>query len=225
MTSQFYSDSYAEAEYIKPIDWHTNQILLLDDNIRLSSMIARYVLLSCNEYGRSCALYHLGSATQPKLTYYSSGLSEDTNRRRTTQQDGVDFAVFVAATPRHAVTWLESIHPRGLTVVADVKLKGDIDIGLVSFIDEVADLEIPAYFVFVSDAPQNQNLIKPFIDQRKGSFVTKGGFDWTALPRRLVENAGRITYNLVDENDYRLLANYAPLGNVATPVLPGQLAG
>ncbi len=205
MTSQYFPDGVAsELENPQPIDWHTNFVLLLDDDIRLSSMIARYILLSCREYARSCAIFHIGQGAQPKLTYQHIGPEAD-RRRVSNQSDGLDFAVFVATSPRHAIAWVEEVHPTELTLVADVKLRGDIDLSLMHLLEVLSKMEIPTYSIFVSDAPQNQNLVKPMLDGRKANFVTKGSPDWMDLPHRLVQNVGRTGFYPIRKSDYALL--------------------
>jgi hypothetical protein len=223
MTSQYFFDNYAEPNNVKPIDARTHHVLLLDDNVRLSSMIARYILLSCREFGRSCALYHLGQAGQPKLTYYTSG--QDGERRRASSSPNLEFAAFVAATPRHAIAWLEKARPRGLMIVADVRLQGDIDLGLLDMLDMLEDMQMPVYFIWVSNDAQNQLYVRPLIEQRKGAFVTKDSPEWSALPRRLVENATRITYSPVKEADYYLLGRLEAPAQAATPIAQPQIFG
>lgn len=201
-----YQIDYFGAETPKPLDSYTNRILLLDDSVRLTSMMARYILLTCSDYGRSCALYHLGPAAQPRLTYYESGSASGKRNNR----NSLDFAVFVAATPRHALLWLEETRPVTLTLVTDVLLQGDTQIGMVGVVDRLCELEIPTQLIFISGDGQNQALVKPLLDQRRASFVVKGSQEWSFLPRRLAENASRSNYHIIRDYDYEQLARLAP---------------
>lgn len=185
-------DNYPQAENVKPIERNTNQIVLLDDGLRSGSMIARYILLNCNEFRQSCALYHLGPGAAPQLTYYEPG--EPLNSRRYNQRSGLDFAVFVAATPRHALTWLEEHTPRSVTVVMDVNWHNDRDVGLSKLLATLAEAEIATQLIFTSGDPQNYRAVRALVDQNKASFVVKGSQEWSTLSRRLVETASRADY-------------------------------
>lgn len=211
-------------EITKPIDPRkTNYILLLEDSIHTGSAIGRLILIACGEIGRSCGLYHLGSAVAPQLTYYEAGNSpKDPKRNKPSQQSSLEFAVYVAATHRHALAWIENTRPTNLTFIVDATVKTDADINLANLVELLATHEIPTQFFFTSAVPQTQAALKTWLEQRKSFFIVKQSPEWEALPKRLVDVAAKPNYYIPKKTDHQDLAPPRRAAVPATSATPAQ---
>ncbi len=218
MSYQEEYEDYPASQPVKPLDWDTRQILLLDSSVQLSSAMARYILFHSANNSRSCALYHLGPQAHPRLTYYETGEASPNGRRRNGPSFTLNFAVFVAPSPRHALTWLEETPPPALTLLIDLGWRNEREAGLTQVIAALADTQTPSQIIFLVQEPPNPALTRPLAEGRKAGFVLKNSPDWQTLPRYLVETNSRPNYQVP------LLADYAelvrPTPNPISPFVP-----
>src|SRR5690242_3503114 len=100
----------------------TNYILIVEDNSRLRSVLARYIMLHCEALQQSCALYHIGTEGQPRLTYFQHSNADAPSQAEVLVPD---FAVFEADSPRRALNWLKQTPVKQLTIISDVMMPSD----------------------------------------------------------------------------------------------------
>jgi len=172
----------------------TRHILLIDDNAQLRAILSRQILLSCTNFNRSCAIYHLGERCEPRLTYFQH--AED-NIQITETGVEPDFALYEAASPRHALMWLEQANLSRLTIISDVMMPVDTEVGLPGLINGLHDLKIAVNLVFVSSESQNKALVQSLLTDRQIFFLIKGSEAWTRLPDALIQGADRFHYQLL----------------------------
>lgn len=194
-------------------DEQTRTILIIDDNGQLRSWLARCILSSCHNHGKSCAIYRIGERNEPSLNYYNNPL----NPEETTPTQLPDFIVFEAGTPRQALRWITESRVQYLTIVSDVMMPVDTEVGLPGLLTALSQLQIGINLVFMSSEAQNIEHIQNMLNGQPAYFLIKGSDAWNRLPEALVRGASKFTYRPVVKREYNSAAIFQP----ATP-LPGQ---
>jgi hypothetical protein len=178
---------------------HTRHILIIDDNAHIRSLLARQIMFSCSSTNHSCAIYHLGERCEPRLTYFRS--TEDNIQLAETAM-APDFALYEAATPRHALFWLEHAGLERLTIISDVMMPVDTEVGLPGLLGGLHDLRIAINLVFVSSESQSRQHIQSLFGNYPTYFLIKGSDAWNRLPDALVQGAERFQYRLLPKVGY-----------------------
>ena len=174
-------------------------ILIIDDSIQLRTLLARHIMLSCNSYQRSCAIYRLGERAEPRLTYFYNPADPSE-----TEPNGLlpDFTVYEAASPRHALNWLQQTRPTRLTIISDVMMPVDTEVGLPGLLTGLNHLQIAVNLVFISSEPQNIKHVQTLLNNQRAFFLIKGSEAWNRLPQAIVEGAERFNYQLLPRQAY-----------------------
>ncbi len=172
----------------------THFILIIDDNVQLRSLLARHIMLNCSSQQRSCAIYNLGERSEPRLTYFhqiEENSAVDPNNIQ------ADFTVLEAGSPRHALTWLKDSGLERLTIISDVMMPVDTEVGLPGLISGLHDLRLAVNLVFVSSESQSKQLVQNLMNKQQVFFLIKGSETWNRLPEALVQGAERFHYELL----------------------------
>jgi CheY-like chemotaxis protein len=170
---------------------HTNYILIIEDNSRLRSVLARYVMLHCEAQNLSCALYHIGMEGRPRLNYYQHS---DGSAKSRSEVLIPDFAVYEADSPRRALAWLKETSARKLTIISDVMMPSDTQVGLPGLVETLRQMQIAVNLIFVSSEAQNQHYVQSLVGLQPVLFLEKGSTAWRKLPAALVQESHRFTY-------------------------------
>jgi hypothetical protein len=163
----------------------THIILMIDDNVQVRSMFARYILQSCATQNLTCAIYRLGQRAEPSLTYYHPTESD---------RPIVDFAVYEAASAHHALKWLKTTDVRRLTIISDVIMPLDTEVGLEGLLYGLREMQIAVNLLFVSGEEQNSEYVRNLLENQPAFFVVKGSDMWNRLPTAVVSEADRFRY-------------------------------
>jgi hypothetical protein len=171
----------------------TFYILLIDDSGPLRSSLARQIMLSCTTHKFSCALFRLGERSEPTLTYF-----DNPDKRPVDPNEVIvpDFAVYEASSPRHALSWIQHAQVNYLTIISDVLMPIDTEVGLGGLINELNRMQVAVNLLFASSEAQSRIYIQPLITEKQAFFVVKGSDEWNRLPDALVLGAGRFTYKV-----------------------------
>jgi len=171
----------------------TFYILLIDDSGPLRSSLARQIMLSCTTHKYSCALFRLGERSEPTLTYF-----DNPDKRPVDPNEVVvpDFAVYEASSPRHALSWIQHTQVNYLTIISDVLMPIDTEVGLAGLINELNRMQVSVNLLFASSEPQSRMYIQPLIAEKQAYFLVKGTDEWNRLPDALVQGAGRFIYKI-----------------------------
>lgn len=176
-------------------------ILIIEDNTRLRSMLARYIMLNCDTLQQTCAIYHLDLQGVPRLTY--------SHRPDLTEGSVEDFIVLEADSPQRALSWLRRARLKQLTIISDVMMPADIEVGLSGLLKGLAQLQIALNLMFISSDPQNRDYVQMLLNGQPVFFLVKGSEAWRRLPRAIVEHANRFQYK--------------PLAKLASTTLPDAI--
>lgn len=205
-------------EDVYPVGRRTNHILIIDGNGLLRSKLARFVLLTAKQYGRSCAIYHLSHRqTQAELTYFQSADSSATNGQALNQPE-LDFAIYEAASSEIVTDWLQEgantstnsmldsfgsglqrSRQLRLTVVAEAAIRPAIrryeELNLINFLEKLAVMTLPVNLMFASFSEQDQKLVQELLrDEQPYLFLDKKSERWSKLPIMLVKQSDFFTF-------------------------------
>ncbi len=180
------------------LNHQTRYILIIDDSVQLRSLMARLILMSCNAKNRSCAIYHLGERSEPRLTYF---YHPDENLNVDETHAVADFAIFEAGSPRHALQWLREARLKKLTIVSDVMMPVDTEVGLPGLVNGLHDLKVGVNLIFVSSEPQNKSHVEALLSGQHPYFLIKGSDAWNRLPDALVQGADRFNYQVLPNHN------------------------
>ncbi len=191
----------------------SHHILIIDDNVQLRSLLARHILLNCSNQQLSCAIYHLGERAEPRLNYYNNPV-EPTEYE---PQDKLpDFSVYEAGSPRHALQWIKNYGIQRLTIISDVMMPVDTEVGLPGLLTGLNQLKVAVNLVFMSSESQNIEQVQILLNDHRAYFLIKGSEAWSRLPEALVRGADRFNFHLLPTQVYANPAIFQP------PVEAGQ---
>lgn len=180
------------------IEQQTRHILIIDDNVTIRSLLARHIMLSCNNRERSCAIYRLGERAMPSLTYNS-----DPNYYADSEEEIFsDFTIYEAGSPRHALAWLQQSNVKQLTIISDVMMPVDTEVGLPGLLNGLHELQVGVNLVFMSSEPQNLSEVQYLLNDQRAFFLIKGSDSWSRLPEALIAGAERFSYRVLPRRDY-----------------------
>ena len=185
----------------------SHQILIIDDNVQLRSLLARHILLSCNNHAYSSALYHLGERSEPRLTYYANPLRPEQFEPGTTSPE---FMIYEAGSPRHALQWLEKAGIKRLTIISDVMMPVDTEVGLPGLLTGLQIMQVAVNLIFMSSEPQNINQVQILLNDRRAFFLIKGSDSWSRLPDAIVKGVNNFNYQLLPRQVYANPAIFQP---------------
>jgi hypothetical protein len=193
-SQQFLVDIQDETEVL--FTSQTNWILIVEDNGRLRSLLARYLMLNCTSLKRSCAIYHLSLNGQARLTY-GQGTIEAAAPTPHSDPIELDFAIFEAESVQRALNWLKQTRPAKVTLVSDVLLPDSGEAGLPALLATLASLKILVNLLFVSSEAQSRAIVAELMDYQPVYFLVKGSAAWRKLPTALIQHARHFEYRLL----------------------------
>lgn len=177
----------------------SHHILIIDDNVQLRSLLARHILLNCNNQQRSCAIYHLGERSEPRLNYYNNPANAD---ELEPGEQLPDFTIYEAGSPRHALQWIKNTGIQRLTIISDVMMPVDTEVGLPGLLTGLNQLHVAVNLVFMSSEPQNIEQVQILLNSQRAFFLIKGSEAWTRLPEALVRGADRFNFQVLPKQVY-----------------------
>ncbi|HEX2912482.1 MAG TPA: hypothetical protein VH186_16860 [Chloroflexia bacterium] len=174
-------------------DGGSHHILIIDDSNQICSALLTGIVRSCAETGRTCNIVQAGPfgliKTMP-MTFapgpsVSSGLT-----------------IYTANSPQHALPVLRQPYLRRLTIICDVIMPNDTEVGLLGFLRELTELNLPVNLLFASGEGQNRYYVEELINSHKAYFVEKGTSAWIDLPLALVQRSNLFKYQVIVRSDY-----------------------
>ena len=184
-----------------------HHILLIDDSSRVRSLLLAGITTSCTAAGYSCKVW------QSTLEH---GLVEDVHaltalaREVKTGNSETRFTIYTADSPRNALPVLKLRGLERLTIVSDIAMPNDTEVGLVGLLETIAHSNLAVNLLFCSNENQNRTYIAPLIERGKAYFLEKGSTSWAAMPYALVEETGRFSFKVITESDYNNYARHTP---------------
>jgi hypothetical protein len=116
--------------------------------------------------------------------------------------------VYEAASARHALKWLQAGGLRRLTIISDVVMPLDTEVGLEGLLDGLREMQLAVNLLFVSGEEQNWEYVHSLLASQPAFFVVKGSDMWNRLPAAVVTEADRFRYVVLPRTGSRR-AEYA----------------
>ncbi len=186
---------------------HSHHILIIDDSARLRFALADLIVAACLATGKPYRVFHCdkdGQFVQSQESLNPSILSappsagvpsSDPNRLD-------EFAVYTAPSPKHALFVINSPLFTKLTIICDVMMPADTEVGLVGMLDALARRSLPVNLVFASSDAQNRYVVAKLVETGQAYFMIKAGGTWETLSQALVHRTDSFQFKIITVNDF-----------------------
>ena len=184
-------------------DEGSNHILIIDDSHRICSVLATSIVNGCAASGRSCQIIQSGPFGL--IETIPMNFSDDVF-------DTKILTLYLADSTKHALAVLRMPNIKRLTIICDIIMPGDTEVGLFGLLSELASIQLPVNLVFASSEGQNRYYVEQLIGRRKAYFVEKGSAAWGELPVALVHRSHMFQYQVLARPDFdkgRLQSQYS----------------
>lgn len=168
-------------------------ILIIDDSDQICSLLVTGIIAGCAQNGQTCRVVQSGPFGMIEMIplNFASDVFDDKIVN-----------VYTANSPRNALNVLRLPQLERLTIICDIMLPNDTQVGLVGLLDELNRLALPVNLVFASSEGQNRFYVEQLLSNHKAFFLEKGTTFWDRLPYALVENSGSFQYHRLTPPDY-----------------------
>ncbi|HEX2912705.1 MAG TPA: hypothetical protein VH186_18005 [Chloroflexia bacterium] len=180
----------------------THHILIIDDSARLRLALADMIAGNCLAAGKPYRVFHCdkdgkfvpGSEnTCPVLK--TGPVTNDPARLD-------EFAVYTAPSPKHALFVINSPIFTQLTIISDVMMPADTEVGLIGMLDAIAKRNLLVNLVFASSDAQNRFVVQKLVESNKAYFVVKSAKVWEELSQALVHRTASFQFKRINGADY-----------------------
>lgn len=170
-----------------------NHILIIDDSNQTCSSLVTGIVRGCADSGRTCQIIQSGPF----------GLIETVPMNFSRDVFDSNFViVYTASSPRDALRVLRLPNLKRLTLICDIMMPNDTQVGLVGLLRELTELKLPVNLLFASGEGQNRQYVEELLKNRKAYFVEKGSVYWGDLPFALVQKSDLFRFQVVVRSDY-----------------------
>ncbi len=183
----------------------SHHILIIDDSARLRYALADLIVSACLATGKSYRVFHGdkdGRFVQSNESLNPSLLSAPIQSQVAESNRLDEFAVYTAPSPKQALFVINSPLFTKLTIICDVMMPSDTEVGIVGMLEVLARRNLPVNLVFASSDAQNRVIISKLVDTGKAYFVVKAGGVWEQLSQALVNHTGGFQYKYITPADY-----------------------
>ncbi len=174
--------------------------LIIDDSEIIRSQLSRAIVNVCSEVGGNCQLYQVSRngqlVEQNQLNVAAPGQSPQASTQVST------YYIYTAATYKLALRVLDLPTIEELTVLSDMSIPADIEVGLLGLLETLARRQLPVNLIFISSEYQNRARVEPLLQKGKAYFIEKGTPLWDTLPQALVRRATSFNYQQIVHSDY-----------------------
>jgi hypothetical protein len=184
---------------------HDNSILIIDDSNRICSLIISNIVSCCVEAGYNCHIIQssdLGMLETLPMDFGQASLLPPTQEMDETSNPKPAFMIYTANSPRHAIPVLNLPNLQRLTIISDIMMPADTQVGLIGMLSEMVHLKLPVNLLFTSSESQNREYVRALIRNGKAFFVEKGSEAWADLPYAIVNRNDQFNYKVIVSNDY-----------------------
>jgi CheY-like chemotaxis protein len=184
---------------------HSHHILIIDDSARLRYALADLIVAACLATGKSYRVFHGdkdGRFTQSNESLNPGMLAVPPATQAADPLKLDEFAVYTAPSPKQALFVINSPLFTRLTIICDVMMPSDTEVGIVGMLEALARRNLPVNLVFASSDAQNRQLIARLVDSGKAYFVVKADRMWQDLSQALVNRTDSFQYKNIAPSDY-----------------------
>jgi CheY-like chemotaxis protein len=188
----------------RPRNRQLHHILIIDDSARLRQTLADLIVANCLASGKIYRVLH--SDKDGKFTQ-----SNEAPNPGMVLQDGIgpqensvidEFAIYTAPSPKQALVVINSPLFTRLTIISDVMMPADTEVGLIGMLEAISRRNLPVNLVFASSDAQNIYVIAKLVETGKAYFLVKQGTVWEDLSRALVHRTDSFRYKTITPLDF-----------------------
>jgi hypothetical protein len=217
-------------DFTRPRTRQTHHILIIDDSARLRQTLADLIVANCLATGKIFKVFHSdkdGKFTQSnEVPSPGMLLLDGLSRMESSVID--EFTIYTAPSPRQALFVINSPVFSRLTIISDVMMPADTEVGLIGMLEAIARRNLPVNLVFASSDSQNSFVVAKLVETGKAYFLVKQGSAWEDLSRALVQRADGFRFKTITSLDFEGMQKIAGLttrsASLAGPAKPAEAA-
>lgn len=179
-----------------------NPILIIDDSNRICSILVTGIVNHCSAAGYNCRIIQSSELGLIPTLPIEFGINLPATANSNIQPNRPSFTIFTANSPRNALPVLRQPGIRRLTIISDIMMPADTEVGLVGMLDELARRALPVNLVFTSSESQNRDYVVSLIKNGKAFFLEKGTENWAGLPYALVNHTDHFSFKTIVTGDF-----------------------
>jgi hypothetical protein len=200
--------------------------LMVDDSEVVQNRFCENLAFACHKYNMALMIVRGNKQGRFFITYDSvqsqNGIIPVEQGFNPNNLSKYNFILYTGYAPKLALPILNLPFFEKLTILSDISMPSDTEVGLVGMLEALSRRRIPVNLIFASSEYQNRNVIEGLINRGKAYFVEKGSQAWENLPFALVTRASTFTYQIIVGEDVGGKAQYAKA--VPSPVVPPAYA-
>jgi CheY-like chemotaxis protein len=190
----------------------THYILIVDDSQRLRFALADLIVAACVQSGKGYRVFHAdkdGKYTQSSESIASAVTTTEVNGQ--TVQKLEEFAIYTAPSPKHALFVINSPLFTQLTIISDVMMPADTQVGLIGMLENIARRNLSVNLLFASSDAQNRVVIARLVESGKAYFAVKASGLWEQIAHALVFRTDSLSFKKITPADFSGVQNATQL--------------
>jgi CheY-like chemotaxis protein len=181
-----------------------HHILIIDDSARIRQTLADLIVANCLATGKIYRVFH--SDKEGKFTQ-----NNEISNPGMLLLDGIgplessvidEFVIYTAPSPKQALFVINSPLFTRLTIISDVMMPSDMDVGLIGMLEAIARRNLPVNLVFASSDAQNIFVVTKLVEAGKAYFLVKQGSVWENLSKALVRRTDSFRFKTITPLDF-----------------------
>ncbi|MBN9391029.1 MAG: hypothetical protein J0I20_23575 [Chloroflexi bacterium] len=198
-------------DFTRPKTRQTHHILIIDDSARLRQTLADLIVANCLASGKIFKVFHSdkdGKFTQSnEVPTPGMLLLDGLSPMESSVID--EFTVYTAPSPRQALFVINSPVFSRLTIISDVMMPADSEVGLIGMLEAIARRKLPVNLLFASSDAQNFQVVAKLVETGKAYFLVKQGSVWEDLSKALVQRAESFQFKTITSLDFEGMQKFA----------------
>jgi CheY-like chemotaxis protein len=204
----------------RPSPRQFHHILIIDDSARIRQTLADLIVANCLAAGKIYRVFH--SDKEGKFTQ-----NNEISNPGMLLLDGIgplessvidEFVIYTAPSPKQALFVINSPLFTRLTIISDVMMPSDMDVGLIGMLEAIARRNLPVNLVFASSDAQNIFVVTKLVESGKAYFMVKQGSVWENLSKALVRRTDSFRFKTITPLDFEGMQKLAgPTARLTQP--------
>ncbi len=197
-----------------------HHILIIDDSARIRQTLADLIVANCLATGKIYRVFH--SDKDGKFTQNNEISNPDMlllGGRESPKSPVIDeFVIYTAPSPKQALFVINSPLFTRLTIISDVMMPSDMEVGLIGMLEAIARRKLPVNLVFASSDTQNIFVVTKLVETGKAYFLVKQGSVWENLSKALVRRTDSFQFKTITPLDFEGMQKLAgPVARITPP--------
>lgn len=196
--------------------------LMVDDSEVVQNRFCENLAFACHKYNHNLLIIRGNKQGRFFITYDShqpqAGIVPVEQGFSPNNLGKYQFILYTAYMPRLALPILNLPYFDKLTIISDISMPSDTEVGIVGMMETLSRKRLPTNLIFASSEYQNRSVIEGLIKRQKAFFIEKGTQAWETLPFALVNHSSTFTYQIFAGDDIGGRAQYA--NAIPSPIVP-----